>query len=217
MNIYEKLTKIQNELKVPKNRSGNGVKYKFRNVEDIQEASKVVLMGNKCAAYVQDKVITVGERYFVEATATLVNSEAPEERITVTAQAELDEASKMMSKSQNTGSTSSYARKYALGGLYNLDDTEDDDGNYNPTDKQGDRLGKKVISKEKAAELYAIGERKGFNKATVNMAIKKDYEVYNATELDQAEYETLKARLSKAPDKKAPEPEEDFSGTPFEG
>ena len=208
MNIYEKLTKIQNELKVPKSKGGtSGIKYKYRSVEDIQEASKAVLMGNKCAVYVQDKVITVADRYFVEATATLVNSEAPEEQISVTALAELDEAPKMMSKAQNTGSTSSYARKYALGGLYNLDDTEDDDATYGQHMKTELTEAIEKATMEDIEALLELGIMKGQDEMAVRKAALAHYRVDDLKKLSKVAIKGLSDRLKKLPNV--------FDGTPL--
>lgn len=127
MNIYEKLTNLQNELKAPKNQYNNFGKYKYRNCEDILEAVKPLLLKYKLTQYLYDEIIKVDERYYVRALITLVNSEEPSEKITVSGLAREEENKKGMDSSQLTGSTSSYARKYALSGLYAIDDSKDSD------------------------------------------------------------------------------------------
>lgn len=138
MNIYEKLTKLQNELKAPKNQYNNFGKYKYRNCEDILEAVKPLLLENKLAQIINDEVIVIQDRFYIKATVTLYNSEKTEEVITVSALAREEQSKKGMEGSQLTGATSSYARKYALAGLYALDDTKDSDS-MNNKQEQGNK------------------------------------------------------------------------------
>lgn len=128
MNIYEKLTQIQNELKAPKNQFNPFGKYNYRSCEDILEAVKPLLLKHKLTQIIDDDVKEINGRFYIKATITLFNSEKVEEAIIVSALAREEENKKGMDSSQLTGSTSSYARKYALAGLYALDDTKDSDG-----------------------------------------------------------------------------------------
>ena len=131
MNIYEKLLSIQNELKAPKNQWNSFGKYAFRNCEDILEAVKPICSKHKALTYVSDEIVTIGERHYVRATAVLVDCEKEKlessDIICVTASAREAENKTGMDAAQVTGATSSYARKYALNGLFAIDDTKDPD------------------------------------------------------------------------------------------
>lgn len=114
---------IQAKLKVPKDNSTKY--YKFRNLEDINEKVKPLLDETGCTLTLSDEIVMLGDRFYVKATATLKNSSG-EVEIT-TGYAREEEKSPNMQQAQLTGSSSSYARKYALNGLFCLDDTKCDD------------------------------------------------------------------------------------------
>ena len=126
MNIYEKLIKVQSELKAPKNQRNNFGGYNYRSCEDILEAVKPLLKENKLTLVIKDHVVNVGERYYIMAIATLIDIETGE-KIETQAQARESETKKGMDDSQITGTASSYARKYCLNGLFLIDDTKDAD------------------------------------------------------------------------------------------
>lgn len=126
MNIYEKLLDIQQELKAPKNQYNSFGKYHYRSCEDILEGVKPLLDKNKAILTLTDELMQVGERYYIKATAQLIDVEKGES-IESTAFARESETKKGMDLSQITGSASSYARKYALNGLFCIDDTKDAD------------------------------------------------------------------------------------------
>ena len=127
MNIYEKLLKAQVELKAPKGQYNSFGKYKYRSCEDILEALKPVLDKLKLTLFIKDDVIEVNTRNYVKATIILVNTEKPDEIIETSALAREEETKKGMDGSQITGASSSYARKYALNGMFMIDDTKDSD------------------------------------------------------------------------------------------
>lgn len=132
MNIYEKLLNIQAELKAPKNQYNSFGKYNYRSCEDILEGLKPLLTKYKATLIIDDEIVQIGDRYYVKATATLIDVEGEgRECISSTAFAREDEKKVGMDLSQLTGSTSSYARKYALNGLFCIDDTEDSDATNN--------------------------------------------------------------------------------------
>lgn len=120
----KELIKIQSELKAPKGQYNSFGKYKYRSAEDILEAVKPLLAKNNCHLTLTDEVVMVGDRYYVKATAILTNGE---DAISTTAYAREDLDKKGMDGSQITGTASSYARKYALNGLFCIDDTKDAD------------------------------------------------------------------------------------------
>lgn len=126
--IDEKLMRIQTKIKAPKNLYNSFGKYKYRNAESICEAVKPFLVEEKCSLTLEDDIVEVGGRVYVKATATLYDSESQDgEVVCVTAFAREAENKKGMDDSQITGTASSYARKYALNGMFLLDDTKDAD------------------------------------------------------------------------------------------
>lgn len=118
------LSKIQADLKVPKGQFNNFGKYNYRSCEDIVEAVKPLLHAEDIALLLSDEVVQVGNRIYVKATATITKGETS---LSVTAYAREAEERKGMDDSQITGTASSYARKYALNGLFAIDDTKDAD------------------------------------------------------------------------------------------
>ena len=122
----EKLIKIQKELKAPKNQFNKFGNYKYRSCEDILESVKPLLAKYKLWMTISDDVVEMGGRVYIKATAKIHDCETGEEVIN-TAFARESESKKGMDDSQITGSTSSYARKYALNGLFLIDDTRDAD------------------------------------------------------------------------------------------
>lgn len=126
MSVYIKLQKIQSELKAPKNQENTFGGYKYRNLEDICEAVKPLLNKYSCSLVLSDDVVMIGERTYLKATATLIDSETGE-KTSNNGFAREDVAKKRMDLSQLTGACSSYARKYALNGLFCIDDTKDAD------------------------------------------------------------------------------------------
>ena len=149
MNIYEKLGAIQKALKAPKTQTNSFGGYKYRSCEDVLEAVKPLLAENKCVLLLSDSIECTGNRVYVKATAKLVDVEAAKKKITesgsviqvtdseicVSAFAREEETKKGMDSSQVTGAASSYARKYALNGLFCIDDTKDSDfTNQTPKD-----------------------------------------------------------------------------------
>ena len=142
---------VQQELKAPKGQYNSFGKYKYRSCEDILEAVKPILKENKLVLQLTDLVIPASEtRFYVKATAKLIDVES-NETIENTAFAREEEEKKGMDGSQITGTASSYARKYALNGLFLIDDTKDaDTDEYHNQNEQ-----KKLITK---AQIKKLGE-----------------------------------------------------------
>ncbi|HBF2760043.1 TPA: ERF family protein, partial [Clostridioides difficile] len=107
-------------------------KYNYRSCEDILEGLKPILKEEKALVILDDNIVQIGNRFYVEATATLIDAETGE-KVSTKALAREDETKKGMDLAQVTGSVSSYARKYALNGLFCIDDTKDSDA----TNKHG--------------------------------------------------------------------------------
>lgn len=149
--MIEKLIAIQTELKAPKSQFNAFGKYSYRNVEDIQEALKPLLQKHKVALTVSDELVMIGERYYIKATATLTDGKS---EYSVTGYAREEESKKGMDSMQLTGATSSYARKYALGGLLAIDDTKDSDST-NKHDKEPQKTSPKA-SKQLLDQMYDL-------------------------------------------------------------
>lgn len=121
----KELMAIQSELKAPKSQFNKFGGYKYRKAEDILEAVKPLLAKQKCTLIITDDVVLIGNRIYVKATATIKNEKGECE--TTTGWAREEESKKGMDGSQITGASSSYARKYALNGLFAIDDNADSD------------------------------------------------------------------------------------------
>lgn len=136
MSIYAKLLEIQKELKAPKTQFNKFGNYYYRNCEDILEALKPHLDKNKCALVIKDSIEHIGDRYYIKAVVELIDIETGD-KVESSALAREEETKKGMDSSQLTGSTSSYARKYALNGMFCIDDNKDADTQDNT--KEDDR------------------------------------------------------------------------------
>jgi hypothetical protein len=175
----KQLLQIQAELKAPKNQFNSFGKYKYRNAEDILEALKPLLLKYNCTLTLSDQIKeTSGGIVYVESTAILSNDDT--ESIS-TAQAGIDINRKGMDIAQSFGSSSSYARKYALSGLFLLDDTKDADatnthGKETPTRADKDAL---IRQTEKLPE-----ERRAKAVAAINKAETHDEFIKLKTALD---------------------------------
>ena len=130
--IYAKLAAIQAELKAPKNQYNSFGKYNYRSCEDILEAVKPLAKAQGCAVLLSDEAVVVDGWHYIKATVQLVSAEG--EVAAAMAYAREPEMKKGMDASQITGTASSYARKYALSGLFALDDTKDADSQDNSSE-----------------------------------------------------------------------------------
>lgn len=124
--FYSKLIQVQATLNAPKGQFNSFGKYHFRSCEDIMGAVKPLLAEHGLVQFVSDEIELIGDRYYVKATVTVTDGKTTH---SVSASARESLTKKGMDDAQVTGSTSSYARKYALNGMYNIDDTKDADTN----------------------------------------------------------------------------------------
>lgn len=156
----ESLIKIQNELKAPKNQYNSFGKYAYRSCEDVLEAVKPLLLKYNCVLTITDEIKEVGGIVFVEATATIINESGKTEF--VKAQAGINPNKKGMDISQSFGSSSSYARKYALNGLFLIDDTKDADTKDNSAQqpKQNTATIPQDILKDVSGKLSGVKSKK---------------------------------------------------------
>ena len=161
MTIYEKLLSIQNELKVPKNQRNNFGNYNFRSCEDILEEVKPICQKNNVVITVSDEIKQIGERYYVEATASLIDIETSE-KIVNKASAREEDSKKGMDASQVTGASSSYARKYALNGLLAIDDNKDADTDEFAKQQQNKGTNKPITKKESIKTISVPQQKRLF-------------------------------------------------------
>lgn len=171
MAVREKLLAVQAELKAPKGQTNSFGKYKYRSCEDILESVKPLLKKYNATLVVSDSLELIGERYYIKATATFQDVET-DGIIENTAYARESAEKKGMDDSQVTGATSSYARKYALNGLFLIDDTKDADTDEfrnqqkskeeRAFDKKVEKDNKATISAKDQQTLKAVCEKKGY-------------------------------------------------------
>ena len=171
MSIYTKLLAVQSELKAPKGQYNSFGKYKYRSCEDILEAVKPLLKQHGATLIIGDTVELIGERFYVKATARFIDTTDGAE-IVNTAYAREESEKKGMDGSQITGTASSYARKYCLNGLFDIDDTKDADtdeyqkqqskGSEKPAQKPAQKAENKYVRIENN-ETYVL-TRQGYKK-----------------------------------------------------
>ena len=218
MNVYEKLMAVQTKLRAPKGQYNSFGKYSYRSCEDILEALKPLLAevgaiinitdeikvigDNFETMEVEDKktgeksVRLVGRRFYIEATAMFIDVETGDS-IVARALAREDEAKKGMDLAQVTGSVSSYARKYALNGLFAIDDNRDPDS----TNKHGKDIKPNMtpvggLSEAQIKRLFAIGNKAGFKKEVVEATVKKMFGC-EPKDMTKDQYNTVCERLEK--------------------
>lgn len=192
MNIYEKLLAIQTKLKAPKSQYNNFGGFSYRSCEDILEALKPLFAEVKATVVITDEVTHIGDRYYIIATAKIIDCETGES-ITNTAYAREDESKKGMDGAQLTGATSSYARKYALNGLFAIDDNKDSD-----TKAPKKAAPKKEAAPKEAApaldpQLLAEAKRLKIDLAKVATYLKKPVENLTNEDLQRCIEQKTKA------------------------
>ena len=191
MNVYEKLIAIQSELKAPKSQYNNFGKYAYRNCEDILESLKPLLKEHKSTIYISDEIVTVLERFYVKATVTFIDAETGE-KIINTAYAREEEDKKGMDGSQVTGASSSYARKYALNGMFAIDDTKDSD--FTNTTVKGDNS---ALSEAQIKRLLAIASKVNISADDVKVVVAKKFGVQDLRKMNKQQYDEICSRLEK--------------------
>lgn len=172
------LIKIQSQLKAPKGQFNNFGKYKYRSCEDILEALKPLLKENECHLTLSDEPLVIGNRFYIQATATLTSLT---ESVSVKAFAREEEAKKGMDGSQITGTASSYARKYALNGLFCIDDTKDSNSNELATQQRTQPQRQQPQPQPQQSQTQASQQED----ADLAIAIDTVYRAANLSELRQ--------------------------------
>jgi hypothetical protein len=174
MGINEKLMRIQTHIKAPKNLYNKFGEYYYRNAESICEAVKPFLEQEKCTLQLGDEICLIGDRFYVKATAVLQDCES-DECVVVSAYAREAESKPKMDNSQVTGSCSSYARKYALNGMFLLDDTKDaDTDEYQKEMDNRNNAGKAADKGKKTTASKASGNSAKVDKETPEEAKKNE-------------------------------------------
>lgn len=203
MTIHEKMMKIQTTLKAPKNLFNSFGNYKYRNAEGILEAVKPLLAENKLSMYISDDVQAVNDRVYVKATVSIFDIETGES-VMATASAREALNKKGMDDSQITGTASSYARKYALNGIFLLDDTKDADtdenqkectarANKQEQEKNKEKLDQMKISLVKQKTLLDLCEDEKFD---INK-ILKSYKHESIKDITEGQYKYIVANKDK--------------------
>lgn len=235
-NIYQKLGHVQLNLKAPKSQYNKFGNFNYRNCEDIQEAAKPLMNDIGAVLIINDELVQIGDRFYIKATARFIDTDSGEV-IENTAYAREELEKKGMDASQVTGSTSSYARKYALNGLFCIDDTEDSDTPQAP-DSQETAKNRRKAGKEEGhkpqesgrpsqAALHPELAPEYINTQQINtlfMEVKRtgisEQMLLDAAHVDDLHkltrplYDGLMRRLKATPDK----PKEDYSvNVPPEG
>ena len=173
MNVYEKLMTVQTKLRAPKGQYNSFGRYSYRSCEDILEALKPLLAEVGAIVNISDEVKLIGDRFYVEATAMFLDCETGDS-VVARASAREDETKKGMDLAQVTGSVSSYARKYALNGLFAIDDNKDSDAtNTHNKDIKPNMTPVSGLSEAQLKRLFAIGNKAGFKKDVVEATVKK--------------------------------------------
>lgn len=181
--FFNNITNIQSRLKAPKNQYNDFGKYKYRSCEDILEGLKPLLAEYKLVQTIKDDVELIGDRYYIRATVTVTDGE---NSIVTSAYAREPLDKKGMDSSQITGTASSYARKYALNGMWNIDDTKDSDSNeYKQQEKKPSEA---LATNQELIDLYELSKNIGVDtqlveeveritgKKTMKGMTKKHYE-----------------------------------------
>ncbi len=194
-NVYFKLMKVQSKLKCEKSQYNKFGGYAYRSTSDILEAVKPLLSEVEAVIIVNDELKLIGDRYYVEATAMFLDCDTGDS-IVSRAIAREAEGQKGMSEAQVTGSSSSYARKYALNALLLIDDTKDDDF----TNTHGKEIKPNItptgVTEAQLKRLFAIGNKAGVKKEVVEGTVRKIFNC-EAKDMTKEQYDNICERLEK--------------------
>ena len=195
MTVYDKLINIQSELKAPKSQYNNFGKYSYRNCEDILEALKPLLKENKATIFISDDVVFIEGRFYIKSTVTFVDVETGD-KIVNTAYAREEESKKGMDVSQVTGASSSYARKYALNGMFAIDDTKDSDFT-NQNESKSSIKPSNGLTESQIKRLFAIANKVNISAEDVKIVVAKSYGIHDIKKMNKQQYDEICERLEK--------------------
>ena len=191
-NIMKELIEIQKRLNAPKNQFNSFGKYHYRNTESILEAVKPLLKEFGLAIVIEDNIEEKGSRIYVCATVKLINTDEPTETIITKAYAREAEQKKGMDSSQVTGATSSYARKYALSGMFAIDDNKDPDTDeYTHTNNRSETQENSNGKTRAMKELVDFTKAKKIDPVAVTQTIQEQFKKSNSKELDEDQLKAL--------------------------
>ena len=208
--LYDKLNFIQSELKAPKSNYNSFGNYNYRSCEDILEAVKPLCKKYRALLTLTDDIVVIADRVYVKAKAILRDLDDYNIAIEVQAFAREPLEKKGMDSSQVTGTASSYARKYALNGLFNIDDTKDAD--TNEFKEQQDKANKnkdkqeeiseenieELVTEQQAKTVYAIMKQKGLD---VEKQLQSNYGITNTKDLTKRQYASILNAIKNMPNK----------------
>lgn len=200
MKIYKKLLEIQKKLQSPKGQYNAFGKYKYRSCEDVLQTLKPFLAEQGLTLMLSDQLENIGERFYISAEAVLVDNETGE-TIKTKAYAREEETKKGMDGSQITGASSSYARKYALNGMFLIDDNKDSDdtntGNEKADENKKNEPKKELTENElRKAYIDTINKYQKYFKAEIKKLLED-----GAFEISDVPTENLKALATKIKEK----------------
>lgn len=201
LNVWQKMNRVQVELKAPKNQWNKFGKYYYRSCEDILEGLRPLKEKYEVDVFLSDSVENVGDRYYIVSEAEFVDCETGDS-IKKYGRAREEEIKKGMDSSQITGSASSYARKYALNGLFAIDDIKDSDTTNNsaqPT-TQAKKEASTGLTNQHLNKLFELGVKKGYSQEKVRQQVVKKFNK-TAEEMTLAEYNQVIQGYEKLPDK----------------
>ena len=177
LNLFQKLLKIQAELKAPKGQYNSFGKYKYRSLEDINESVKPLNEKHGVLVTIKDEVEAIGNRIYIVAIVTAIDVDNPADTYEVKAYAREEETKKGMDGAQITGSASSYARKYAMNALYLIDETKDPDTDEQHNQSRSKRQPKQDLELQGKqnflAEKAPLFEKLGLSKGTFYAGLGK--------------------------------------------
>lgn len=201
LNVWQKLSKVQVELKAPKNQYNSFGKYKYRSCEDICEGLKPLLDKYGFAVIFDDTSKVEGDRHYIVSTAIFIDSETGN-TVKARGQAKEDESKKGMDGAQLTGSTTSYARKYALNALFLIDDTKDSDAtnDHGKATTEAKNTTSTGMTNQHLKKLFELGLKKGYSQEKVRQQVVKKFNK-TAEEMTLAEYNKVIQGYEKLPDK----------------
>lgn len=210
MSVFQKLLNVQIQLKAPKSQINKFGGYKYRNCEDILEALKPILAKTNATIFISDEIIEISNRIYVKATVTFVDVESGEQ-VQNTALAREEDVKKGMDSMQLTGATSSYARKYALNGMFAIDDTKDSDyfeGDETITKQQksikkNDKPVKpetinNTITEKQVKFLYVKANEHGYTIEQLKKVVKSSYKLESVKDLNKKQMDSIIERMEKS-------------------
>lgn len=184
-NVLKKLLVVQQNIKVPKGQRNEFGKFNYRSCEDILEQARPICNDNGLVIKLTDEIVNIGSRFYVKATASVLDVDSGEVFETTAYAREADEK-KGMDASQVTGASSSYARKYALSGLFSLDDTKDADSMDNTSKEDKSAVLNLICAKMKKHNI---------SNALITKILELKYKKYNSSQLTISELKDLEKNL----------------------